>query len=134
MATTDNSGIEAAIEAVIQQHVSAYEASLREALGRKFAADSGRSSRGRKRRSVPRPRTASGPRRSAGELAALGERFFEAVEQCPGETMTTLSAKLGLRTQELERPVLLLKKDGRIRTVGERSRTRYYAMTAPPAA
>lgn len=48
--------------------------------------------------------------------------------------MTALSAKLGLRSQELERPVLVLKKDGRIRTVGERSRTRYYAMATPPAA
>ena len=42
--------------------------------------------------------------------------------------MMTLAARLGLRAQELERPVVRLRKAGRIKTVGERSRTRYYPM------
>ena len=60
---------------------------------------------------------------------ALAERFFSAVDTAPGETMATLAAVLGSGAKELERPVLRLKREGRIKTVGERNRTRYYVLT-----
>lgn len=134
MATPDISGIETAVEAMIQEHVAAYEATLREALRRKFSTGAARSSRTRRKKGTSRPSAKPGaPRRSAEELSALGERFLGAVEQSPGETMAVLRGSLGLSSQELERPVLLLKRAGLLKAVGERSRTRYYPMAAPPS-
>lgn len=129
MATPDISGVETAFEAVIEQHMKAYEAALREVLGRKLTAGSSRSSR-----KAPGPgASASAKRRSREELATLGRRFVEAVEKTPGEKMMVLSASLGLHSQELEVPVSRLKKAGQVRTVGERSRTRYYPVNRPVA-
>jgi hypothetical protein len=133
MTALDISTIEASVEALIQQQVAAYEAQLREALARTLATPRGGSSRraasapkaARKRSAVPTRR------RAPEELEALVERFFAAVEAAPGETMMTHAAKLGLRTRELEQPLLRLRQAGRIRSVGERNRTRYYPMTPP---
>ena len=72
-----------------------------------------------------------GPRRTAAELASLGERFYEAVERSPGETMSVLALQLGLSPKVLELPVSHLKKVGRVRTMGERNRTRYLPMATP---
>ncbi len=128
MTTIDITTLEASVEALIQQQLAAYEAQLREALGRKLTT--GRRGTPRRKRTKSTAARSGAPRRTTEELEALAERFFSAVESTPGETMMTLAAGLGLRAQELERPVLRLKKAGRIKTVGERSRTRYYPMTA----
>ena len=133
MTTIDITTLEASVEALIQQQVAVYEARLREALGRKLST--GRSSRSsrRKKRTKSTAAKSGARRRTPDELQALAERFFSAVESAPGETMMTLAARLGLRAQELERPVVRLRKAGRIKTVGERSRTRYYPMTVRAA-
>jgi hypothetical protein len=131
MTAFDITTIEASVEALIRQQVAAYEAQLREALARTLATPRSASSR----RTASRPKAA--PKRSAArerprapeELEALAELFFAAVEAAPGETMMTHAAKLGLRTQELRQPVLRLKQAGRIKSVGEQHRTRYYPMT-----
>lgn len=129
MTAIDITTLEASVEALIQQQVAAYEAQLREALGRKLASGRGRSSRKAGRRATSPKRSAPATtRRTAEELEELAVRFFEAVEAAPGETMSTLAPKLGLQPKELERPVQRLKKAGRIRTVGERSQMRYYPM------
>jgi hypothetical protein len=130
MTTIDITTLEASVEALIQQQVAAYEASLREALGRRLAADGGRSSPRRTRRSEgPKRRQPAGPRRTTAELEALGERLLKAVEATPGETMMTLAQRLGIRAREFQRPVQLLRRTGRIRMVGQRSQARYYPMT-----
>ena len=126
--------LEASVEALIQQQVAAYEAQLREALGRKFSTGGRGSSRRKAAKCGSSKRSASKvPRRTPEELEALAERFIAAVESAPGKTMMTLAAGLELRAKELERPVLRLKKAGRIKTVGERSFMRYYPMTARAA-
>ncbi len=129
MATLDISVLAASVEALIQQQVAAYEAQLREALSAKLS---------KPRRTPPSKRTArstssasrgpAAPRRTPDELEALAERFYAAVEAEPGETMVVLSERLGVRSKALERPVLRLRQAGRIRSVGERSRMRYFAM------
>jgi hypothetical protein len=68
------------------------------------------------------------PRRAPEELAALGERFYSAVCATPGETMTFLAAQLGTTPRRLQRPVAHLKRAGRVRSVGERSHTRYFPL------
>ena len=129
MTAVDISVLEASVEALIQQQVSAYEAQLREALAATLSKTtrSKPSKRPAKSTSAAR-RSPAAPRRTPEEIEALAERFYAAVEAEPGETMVTYSAKLGLSSPELERPVLNLRKAKRIRSVGERSRTRYFAM------
>jgi hypothetical protein len=70
------------------------------------------------------------PPRSPEEIARLGERFYAAVCDTPGETMTVLAARLGVSSRSLERPVAHLKKARRVRSAGERRFTRYFPMVA----
>lgn len=129
MTAIDISVLEASVEALIQQQVAAYEAQLRE----KLAAQLSRSGRPRPTKKPVRTTTSTkrspmAPRRTQEEIEALAERFHAAVEASPGETMLTYSASLDLSARELEQPVLHLRKAKRIRTIGERSRMRYFAM------
>lgn len=130
MTTIDITTLEASVEALIKQQVAAYEAQLREALGRKLTRERPSSSRRKRARSAAK---SGAPRRTSEALEALADKFIAAVESMPGETMLTLAPQLGLSAQELERPVARLRKVGRIKTVGERSRMRYYPMTARAA-
>lgn len=118
------------MEALIRQQVAAYEAQLRETLARTLTAKAGGATRRTKRcKTASKSRRAHAPRRTPEALDALGEDFIAAVESAPGETMLTLAPQLGLSAEELERPVARLKKAGRLKTVGERSRMRYYPLT-----
>jgi hypothetical protein len=129
MNAIDITAIEASVEALIQQQLAAYEAQLREALARTLAkARPSSPRRETKPKAVPARRASSTQRRSADEIDAFAARLFEAVESAPGETMSVLAPMLGVSAKELERPAARLKKAGQIRTVGERSRMRYYPM------
>ena len=86
-----------------------------------------------KPKAAPTRRASSTPRRSADEIDAFAERLLEAVESAPGETMAVLAPQLGVSAKELGRPAARLKKAGRIKTVGERSRMRYYPMARAAA-
>lgn len=66
-------------------------------------------------------------------LAALGERFYSAVCATPGETMAFLATQLGTTARHLERPVAQLERAGRVRSVGERSHTRYFPLVGDKA-
>ena len=127
--------LEASVEALIRQQLAAYEAQLREALARTLSKARPSSPRGKevKQKAAPARRASSTQRRSADEIDAFAERLFEAVESTPGETMAVLAPRLGVSAKELERPAARLKKAGQIRTVGERSRMRYYPMARSAA-
>ena len=136
MTAIDISALEASVEALIQQQVATYEAQLREALARTLSKV--RPSPARRKEAKPaKPKSAqrapSPARRSSDELDAFAERLFKVMEAAPGETMAVLAPRLGVSAKELERPAARLKKAGRIRTVGERSRMRYYPMTRAAA-
>lgn len=47
--------------------------------------------------------------------------------------MTTLAAAVGASARELSRPVQLLKRSGRIRSVGQRQATRYFPIASKRA-
>lgn len=130
MTTTSIPELERAIEALVQAHLAAYEAQVRAAIGA-GATRRAPSSRGKPR---AKPATKRGPKRTASELAALCEDFYAAVEANPGETKSVLASQLGLSSRELERPVARLKESGRVRTVGEYGRMRYFPMAALSAA
>jgi hypothetical protein len=67
-------------------------------------------------------------------VSVLAEQLFEAVQACPGETMTVIAARVGEKPRALQRPMFHLKDAGRVRSVGERNFTRYFPMTAAKSA
>jgi hypothetical protein len=110
------------IETLVREHVEACRRAAAAAVERAFASSSARA------RSVPAPtrmRT-TGRRRATTEVVALGERLYEAVRAQPGETMAVLAPKLGKTPRELHRPMMVLKRAGRVRAVGQRHQTRYF--------
>jgi len=133
MTNLDITTLEASVEALIQQQVAAYEAQLREALGRKLAGGGSKKRKPSKSQASVRQSRATGARRTPDQLEVLCERLLAAVESNAGETMVTIAARLGVTTAELARPAVQLKKAGRVKTVGERSRMRYYPMTSRAA-
>ncbi len=56
-------------------------------------------------------------RRSPEEVAALGERLYEATCAQPGEKMAVLAEIVGASARELHRPMMLLKRNDRVRSV-----------------
>lgn len=110
------------IEQVIKEHLAESQRAAANAMARAFGEPSGGS---RRERPAPPSETRRRPR---AELAALGEQFYRAVCAKPGETMAVLAADIGLLPGELHRPVTHLKSMGQVRSVGQRSFTRYFPM------
>jgi hypothetical protein len=84
-----------------------------------------------------RSRTTTGSRtfqrRPPEEVAALGERLYQAVCANPGVGMVVLSKEVGAGVRALHRPMTLLRRAGRVRSVGARHLTRYFPMAAKAA-
>lgn len=114
------------IEQLVNEHVGAMRREAAEAVERAFSLSTGP----KRSRSACKPARASGRRRARSELAALGERLYEAVCAQPGETMAVLAPKLGETPRELHRPMAVLKREGRVRSAGQRHQTRYYPTVA----
>lgn len=69
---------------------------------------------------------AAGRRRDPAEVSALAEQLYAVVCANPGEAMVVFATQLGATVRELHRPMANLKRTGRVRSVGERHRTRYF--------
>ena len=112
------------IEQLVLEHIAASRRTAQEAVERAFAATMATSGteRTQRRSKVAAERR----RRMPAEIAALGDRLYQAVCDQPGETMVVLAADLGASARDLHRPMSLLKRDGRVRSVGQRHRTRYF--------
>jgi hypothetical protein len=128
--THSNQDLIQGIERLVREHIAATRNSARIALERAFGAEV-EAAIGARTRTKP---SEGLKRRASSELAALGERFYRAVCAKPGETMTVLATETGASARELHRSVALLKRAGRIRTVGHRSQTRYFPMASGSAA
>lgn len=124
MTTTNFEQLENEIGRVVREHLAACEQAAAKAVQRAFGSATARPKR---RRSAATKSAASG-RRSPEEIAALGERLYEAVRANPGKDMATLAAAVGGSTRELHRPMTVLKQAGRLRSVGHKNRTRYFPM------
>ena len=114
------------IEHLVREHIEATQRAANEAVARAFAssASSPRSV------SARAPRRTNSQRRGPEEMAALAERLYAAVVAEPGETMAVLAPAAGATSRELQRPVMILKNDGRVRSAGQRHQTRYYPTAA----
>jgi hypothetical protein len=119
--------LETKIERLVREHLLAQQVVAKTAVERAFAMLA----------PVPRvapQRRASFIRRAPSKVAELAEQLFEAVQACPGETMTVLAARVGEKPRALQRPMTHLKDAGRVRSAGERNFTRYFPMTAAKSA
>lgn len=110
------------IERLVQEHIAASRKAAQEAIERAFASVAKPSVR-----ASNAPRRA-GTKRPSADIAALGERLYRAVCAKPGETMAVLGPIVGASARELNRPITLLRRAGRVRSVGARHMTRYFPM------
>lgn len=114
------------IERLVREHVAAIHASARAAIERAFTSTVASGTKAR----AQRAKRATGQKRAAADIAALGERFYVAVSAKPGETMVVLAREVGVSARELHRSVTLLRRAGRVRAVGHRRFTRYFPTAA----
>lgn len=121
------------IEKMVTEHVAAVRAAAQAAVARAFAATAPREATVVAKRARATEIRQSRPRRPASELAALGERFYGAVCDKPGETMLILSSEVGVSARDLYRAVAELRRTNRVRVVGERGHTRYFPMASAAA-
>lgn len=129
--TTSTQDLGERIERLVREHISDIHVAAQAAVARAFASNV--APRAKPRQPSERSRAGS-KRRASSEVAALGERFYQVVCERPGETMSVLAPVVGATAGELHRPVTVLKRSGRIRSVGSRHTMRYFPMAAEAAA
>ena len=117
--------LDAKIEQLVREHLLAQQVTARAAIERGFAMSTMRAPTRQRRTFV---------RRAPTKVAELAEQLFEAVEACPGETMTVIAARVGEKPRALQRPMTHLKGAGRVRSAGERNFTRYFPMKGAKSA
>ena len=128
--TMNHGDLAEGIEHLVREYMSTIRIAAQGAVERAVAASvgGGAAPSAKKRQPSAAPSSRQGPRRPSDEIGALSERFYEALCRSPGETMTVLAPIVGATARDLNRPMLLLKRAGRIRSVGTRHATRYFPM------
>ncbi|MBZ0117284.1 MAG: winged helix-turn-helix domain-containing protein [Sandaracinaceae bacterium] len=109
---------------MIREHVATVRQRAAVAVERAFSASPKQAP---SRRSTA-ARSTSSRRRPPDEIAALGERLYRAICAHPGASMAVLAPHVGATARELNRPAQLLRRTGRVRSVGQRQATRYFPM------
>lgn len=119
MKTQSIEELQVQIERVVREHLVAQRKAAAAAVERAFAA-------------VALParaatvRAAAGRRRAAAEVSTLAQQLYAAVRAHPGETIAVIAAEVGQPPSALHRPMFHLKREGRVRSVGQRHQTRYF--------
>jgi len=108
----------------VREHLAACEAAAAVAVRAAFE----RASRAPSKSPLRRSSRAPAPRRSPEEMAAIGERLYEAIRLHPGETMAVIAPAVGATPRALNRPATTLRRQGRVRSIGQRQYTRYFPM------
>ena len=127
--TMNHGALAEEIEHLVREYMSTIRIAAQGAVERAVAASvGGGAAPSAKKRPSAAPSSRQGPRRPSDEIGALSERFYEALCRSPGETMTVLAPIVGATARDLNRPMLVLKRAGRIRSVGTRHATRYFPM------
>lgn len=110
------------IERLVQEQIAAIHRAAQAAVERAFAPRARTPEKAVRASRAPRV----GKRRAPAEVSALGERLYQVLCAKPGEAMAVLAQEVGTCARELQRPMALLKQAGRVRSVGQRSHTRYF--------
>lgn len=123
------------IEHLVRGYIATIRIAAQGAVERAVAASVGADATpmAKKRQASATP-LRQGTRRPSDEIGALSERFYEALCQSPGEKMAVLAPLVGATPRDLNRPMLLLKRAGRIRSVGTKHATRYFPMASRSSA
>jgi hypothetical protein len=121
------------ISQLVERYVSECRRAARDAVDRAFGAAVPAAAKTTKPSASPSRRT-SGTRRTPEEVADLGARLYERVRARPGESMVVFAAELEMPVRDLQRPMTLLKRDGRVRSVGQRHLMRYFPAVGSKAA
>jgi hypothetical protein len=131
------------IEQMLEEHAAACRAAVLAAVERAFptAVSSTSTLTGRSRRPGKKARKSGTTprlvqplaRRTPKEMAAVVERLYQAVCSKPGESKAVLAAEMRMPARELNRPMELLRRDGKVRSVGARHLTRYFPLVADVA-
>ncbi|NVJ03922.1 winged helix-turn-helix domain-containing protein [Myxococcus sp. AM001] len=121
MPTKTPATLESKIERLLHEHLVEQQRLVKAAVERAFSVLAPAPS-------VAMQRQGTRVRRSSGAVANLAKRLLEAVQACPGETMTVIAAHVGEKPRALHRPMMRLKHEGRVRSAGERNATRYFPM------
>lgn len=119
--------IEIAVARLVREHLAALEASAAAAVREGFRRATRPTSNQRDGACTARRRSPS-RRRPRAEVAELEERLYRAVCAHPGETMPVIARAVGATPRELNRPAIVLRREGRVRSVGQRGSTRYFPM------
>jgi hypothetical protein len=117
--------IENVVEQVLREHLAECQTAAAGAVQEAFLRATTARKPGVSRRAKGRRRAPS-RRRSREEVAALEECLYEAVCARPGEKMAVLAEVVGATVRELNRPALVLRRRGLVRSVGQRHATRYF--------
>ncbi len=118
--------LEREIERLVRAHVIAQQLAVSEAVKRRFAVSG--VSRLRARRPAFSGHTRK--RREPGEMDGDVNRLYETVREPPGETIIFLAFNLEQTRAALVRPMMILKRGGRVRSAGWRNLMRYFPMNA----
>jgi hypothetical protein len=110
------------VERLVSEHLAEQRRAATAAVERAFAsvAAPGR---------APVSRSRTGRRRASTEVSGLAQRLYEAVRAHPGETITVIAAEVGEPPRALHLPMVHLKREGRVRSAGQRHLTRYFPMS-----
>jgi hypothetical protein len=125
--------LEARIEQLVREHIEATRAAAAAAVVRAFGASAAPPPAAAARRKTSSARRSPSRRRAPEEVAELAERLCAAVHTTPGATMTTLAAQVGATPRELAIAVARLRRQDRVRTVGQRQHTKYFPVAQPIA-
>lgn len=114
-----------AIEELVAAYVDAGRQAASEAIDRSFVSRAGRRPRSVGKR-PPTTGRVPGRRRSTEEIETIAEQLYALVRANAGESMATFAEQLKTRTADLHRPMMKLKAEGRVRSVGQRHQARYF--------
>ena len=117
--------ISRAVQRLIREHLAECEEAAAGAVREAFARAAGPLT---KERGSMSSRRKSSSRRTSAETTRLVERLFKAICEHPGETMAVIAPTVGSTPRELEYVSKLLRRSGRVRSVGQRQNTRYFPM------
>ena len=118
--------LQSQIEQLVRAHIASQRSAATAAVERAFNSLAAPTSTRPTRRSPER-------RRPPTEVAGLAEQLYAAVRANPGELMSVIAGQIGQTPRALNRPMLHLKRAGRVRSAGQRSLTRYFPMSSKTA-
>jgi len=121
MTTRSLEDLQNQIEQLVRDHLAAQRRAATAAVERAFAAVASP-------RKPCAPRAKTGRRRVRSEMLDIADQLYQAVRAKPGETIAVIAAELGQPAKVLSRPMVHLKRAGRVRSAGQRNLTRYFPM------